>query len=127
MKRFLASFALFAVLLLLIGCGNQEPPRLRYDNANSRARYIGTSAVEIADDFIRGAITSGTARQRINNLPSIDTTMDDSDIRFYNGRIRHDIGMLRHALFQYEGTSAQFADVVDRRNIIAEGLGIDTR
>jgi len=124
MKKLFCVFLVMALVAGLVGCGSNEPA------ASERNINIATRAVEIVDEFLDGAIRAGVAHDRVNELAEIDTT-NTKDVRVdqANHRLSTDLLLLRTDLSRaaWEDTTENYNRVLERRNALAERVGIDAR
>ena len=127
-KVFFGTLLVTATLLFLMSCGNDVG---RYENATARNRAIGEQAVGIVDEFLDRRIDARTANSRIADLGDIDHNTDNNADLF----LGNTIVILRSRLTNYqsaqvlqsENISERFEAVLETRNRLAVGLGMDER
>jgi len=125
MKNKLTGVALLiALMVVFTSCTSNS----LYANASAQNRDIATQALNIADDFLDGIISANVASNRVDNLADIDR-----DGHPANGIIDGHISLLHTSLMMViydpveQNNDANWDTVLERRNTIAEGLGLSTR
>jgi len=112
--------ALFITVVMIFAACTSS----RYANASERNRNIATQALNITDEFLDSEVSARDAYNRVDALADIDRDGDRA-----NGSIATDILLLRSALLNssISDTNENWDTVLERRNRIAEGLGLSAR
>ena len=130
MKKVLVLLLVTFMVLLLVACGGSY----RFADASDHSKMIGHQHVEIVDEFLDGTISVKQARERLDGLSEIDTdSVGDSTADLITSTTNM---LLRQATFSlrisvgdyaFSGSNDCFDIVIERRNTLAEGLGMSAR
>ena len=108
-------------MVFFMGCGETG----RYESATARNRAIAEQAVSIADDFLDLRIDGYTAWSRIGELGEIDRdTGNSADFHLSTTVLLLSGDLL---LYSPDSPSERFEEILERRNGLATGLGMDER
>jgi len=117
MRKIISLVSLVIISVILVGCS----PRFAYSGASEESQETGRQVVEIVDDFLDSRITAETAHSLISVLEVIYESSSMSDP---NAQIWADVFMIEVLIL---GRDVEMELLLESRNRLAEGLGLDSR
>lgn len=133
-KTVVVIFALLLCICSVAACGQASKVNVKPDNMSDRVYELGCAALETADEFIAGDISSSTARTKLaaaqrdvdyivdQETAEHDGTLVGSDV-WKDSSVSLNIMLLDYKIQTKEFGTGTMSDVIDQRDSLAELLG----